>query len=285
MRHRPKYTRSRSPLHGFTLIELLVVIAIIGLLLAVIVPALRMAKEKAREVVCKSNCKQWGLGWHLYLSENEDRFPVDPIYAVWSTHTGGVGTWMFQIAEYYGDVSEFRVCPSANKVSPPNAQGWGTATTYWGSPREFPNDTGYLSFMRQDDHGSYGTNHWINDLPPGEGGWLNHPEWHWRKMSEKNTSQIPLFGDCTWYGGMPTNTDLGGNDVVPTSRDWIERAGYNLSPVNMPRFAIDRHNKHINLVFMDFSARKIFLPDLWTLKWYRQAVPQYGVEMPWLNSR
>ena len=46
---------------AFTLIELLVVIAIIALLLAILMPGLRRAKELAREVVCKSHLQQWAV--------------------------------------------------------------------------------------------------------------------------------------------------------------------------------------------------------------------------------
>jgi prepilin-type N-terminal cleavage/methylation domain-containing protein len=49
--------------NGFTLIELLVVIAIIALLLAVILPSLRLAKEAGKRIVCLNNLKQLSLGW------------------------------------------------------------------------------------------------------------------------------------------------------------------------------------------------------------------------------
>lgn len=60
---------------GFTLIELLVVIAIIALLLSILIPAMRKAKEKGRFVICKSSLKQYGLAGTMYLSNNNEYFP------------------------------------------------------------------------------------------------------------------------------------------------------------------------------------------------------------------
>jgi prepilin-type N-terminal cleavage/methylation domain-containing protein len=56
---------------GFTLIELLVVIAIIALLLAVIIPALQVAKEMAAGAVCLSNQRQLTLAWTSYTEDND----------------------------------------------------------------------------------------------------------------------------------------------------------------------------------------------------------------------
>jgi prepilin-type N-terminal cleavage/methylation domain-containing protein len=68
--------------NAFTLIELLVVIAIIAMLLAILIPSLKIAKERAEEVVDEVNTKSCGQGVTMYCNNNKDRFPspTDWIY-------------------------------------------------------------------------------------------------------------------------------------------------------------------------------------------------------------
>jgi prepilin-type N-terminal cleavage/methylation domain-containing protein len=60
---------------AFSLIELLVVISIIALLIGIILPSLGRARSLARQTICQSRLRQWGLAFETYVMENDSFFP------------------------------------------------------------------------------------------------------------------------------------------------------------------------------------------------------------------
>ncbi|MHB9133987.1 MAG: type II secretion system protein [Armatimonadota bacterium] len=76
-----------SPRHrsGFTLIELLVVIAIIAILAAILFPVFAKAREKARQTSCINNQRQIAIAFTMYVQDNQETFPPDPVSSSWAT--------------------------------------------------------------------------------------------------------------------------------------------------------------------------------------------------------
>ncbi len=77
MKNSPRHSKSVKPRTiGFTLVELLVVIAIIGILAALLLPALSRTKAQGRNAVCLGQLRQLGIATRLYADDNNNRMPL-----------------------------------------------------------------------------------------------------------------------------------------------------------------------------------------------------------------
>jgi prepilin-type N-terminal cleavage/methylation domain-containing protein len=105
---------------GFTLIELLVVIAIIGILAAMLLPALNRAREKANSVSCLGNLRQWGLALGMYCDDWNDYLPYEGSGGDISASYNYAGAWYNVLSPYIGSQKLADLYPpKANPGRPP----------------------------------------------------------------------------------------------------------------------------------------------------------------------
>jgi prepilin-type N-terminal cleavage/methylation domain-containing protein/prepilin-type processing-associated H-X9-DG protein len=276
---------------AFTLIELLVVISVVVLLMALLLPALSRARKQARAVVCQNTCRQWGVLSTVYAGENDGR--LMDTSDIW--HLGGD-------VDAYSD--EFAkpsfLCPEASRnnagPAPDNRGAWtmgdwtetgigfgGKFTAWWHYCRHDTSTIGWRLFS-----GSYGMNGWIGDrafrptgLSEAEAeAFRAYTRKRWTRATLRTPSEIPFLFDCAYSGIDPWETDeppAYEEDFTFFIPDdlWLRIDN------TIRRACFDRHaGGTVNVVFLDGSARKVGLKELWTLKWHTQ----YSTQGPWTKA-
>jgi len=234
---------------GFTLIELLVVIAIIALLMSILMPALQRVKQQARTVACMAKLRQWGLWFSMYAEDYNGRFMQG--FTVGNRAVQALGA-------YHKCDDKVLTCPNATKPwVDENNSTTGLEGTFRGSTSAW----GYVSLTGLPERikGSYGINAYCNDPPKGSEPHSRPAGDFWRGPNVAGAGYVPLWMDAIRYNGVPLQTD------TPPAFDgehWNDNA-------QMGRYCMNRHDGFAGCLFLDYSARKVGLKELWTLKWHK----------------
>ncbi|MBN2457437.1 MAG: hypothetical protein JXB29_13045 [Sedimentisphaerales bacterium] len=212
-------------------------------------------RKRAKEMLCLSNLRQWGLMWQMYTGDNNGYFHK-------GRKVSGVDKdcWVYVLENYHDRNQKIRCCPEAatpftdkdgNYTGVRNPWGaWGMIGPWWtgGGIK----DAYY--------YGGYG----IEDHLKNTG--YSH---NWNHCNHPSADNIPVMTSCFFISGVLLNSGQ-----TPGIEAAIEPSYYDgeyRDPPSglgqMTRFCLNRHNGKVNVLFMDWSVRNVGLKELWKLKW------------------
>jgi len=267
---------------NFTKKDLIVVLACLVFVIANIAAVGPRGRQRAKEAVCLSNLRKWGPIFQQFAADNDAFFMQG--WTPESVPDAHKRYWMEALRPYYGNMNNLRCCPEATVTGTDVGQDqWGgvqpDATFYaWGA---FTGECGQPSTIWRwavaCDYGSYGMNGWLCNPPPRSNYQGHEPNWNWRTANVPHADNIPLFLGAQWVDGWPQHDD----PPAFQGESWD-------SLNQMKRFCLNRHNGFVNCAFLDFSARKVGLKELWRLKWHRifdtTYLPDWETEAPWMKD-
>jgi type II secretory pathway pseudopilin PulG len=222
---------------------LLVVVSIVAVLLAVLLPSIQRVRKQAKAVACQSNLRQWGVVSSMYMNENNERL----------SWTEEVSWWKWS-RWYYSDSNDLLLCPAARRSNESDRErqrlaevGYSNGSTFTAWTRVYKDVVGGTTFS-----GSYGFNAWgvsviyrPNATVPLRGTESSH-------LYRLGRSRTPIHLDSPWWWA-------GGASAEPPA--------YEGDPEGLS-VCMNRHDGAINSLFLDWSARRVGLKELWTLRWY-----------------
>ncbi|MHC4457699.1 MAG: hypothetical protein ACYS0I_11565 [Planctomycetota bacterium] len=240
--------------------DLVVVLCCVVLLLANLGAITGSARRRAREAVCLSNLRQWGVIFEMYANEYDGKnvagFYEDPVEDKFYENA-----WIFLLQPYYGTF-DMCLCPATartwrDRIYTGSLTGWDFRWLHEEPAGEFydyygpPTLPGYA-------YGSYGMNSYCSSEM------VSVIENNFPTFYVKGADRIPLFADCMFMDALwcsPTD------DAPPYEDHWFMEPGVE---GEMQRFCIARHGLYINLLFLDMAVRKVGLRWLWQLRWHAQ---------------
>jgi prepilin-type N-terminal cleavage/methylation domain-containing protein/prepilin-type processing-associated H-X9-DG protein len=218
---------------AFTLIELLVVIAIIALLLSVIIPSLKKAKQLTRRTICLSNMRQMGIALQCYRMEWSDKLPPSTCHLdddQWQQY------WLYTLGRYAETSVLFR-CPSDRSDHP--FVDWSAVTTRPGDDRRW-SSFGYN--IRLDATKSNGQVNPYNDLKnikrPSMCIWISESPQDWTDEDHVHPE--------TWF-----SIELAKRDI--DYQRHLDKSNY---------FFVDGHAENLELeTTLDYPSRCYWFPE------------------------
>jgi len=274
---------------GFTLIELLVVIAIIALLMSILAPALTKVREQAKNALCMSRLHQWGAIFSMYADNNDGQLtgwhrlsPGDETYCppgivpgssspTWPAPPSHEQCWVPRLRRYYAEPMKWKqvggewVCSSKNWdfcMCPSTSKTWydgefAGPMTGWDFRWIHDMVSGEWYYYMDSSYGSYGKNSWITNSDESNKAFDLDSPYTWNTTRVRGTGRIPLFCDNSFPA-----QHIFEEYPVPEHKDRSVFDG-DFRPCQA------RHGLTINMVFLDFTVRKVGLKQLWQLYWHR----------------
>jgi hypothetical protein len=247
--------------NAFTKKDLIVVLFCVGFLLANLAAIGEAGRKRAKAVVCLSNLMKWGQIFQAYTADNDGFF-----------HSRSIGVynnlWPYVYKSYYID-KMMRFCPTA--ANPTLYTGsFGTWNYNLGGYRPtpdlpMPGEREYNPFNEVNAYedgyytGSYGMNRYIEDMKGSDATNLRF----FRHAGVKGAAQAPVLMDSMYLYFWPSH-----NAPPPQYEGQYAGGGG-----EMRLQCINRHVGFVNAVFLDFSARKVGLKELWMLQYTRIRPP------------